>query len=427
MTAHMSRRRFLQISALSAGAIATPLTINALGSASSDTTQRRPLGAPGKEPRGPRRNGSNLLVIIEMAGGHDGFSTIVPYADRRYQSLRSVTRVEQPITMSDGHGWHPALAHLARRGAAGVLGVGVADPNLSHFEMSQRWWSATPGGATPASFGFLGRLCDEVGSADAPAVGVSIGGQVTPALLSNVASTLAVGYDDLGAVPAPPESDVARQVWLQTLEQFGRAADRDSPLAAAQTGIARANRFGADVANLTAGEVEYPGGALAQQLKLTARLASANLGIRIIHIPWGSFDTHTGHNESHANQLTEFDAAVEVFRSDIARRGVDHRVVVATTSEFGRRASDNASNGLDHGTANNMIIFGTPVNTGLYGTPVDFARLDEDGNAKATTSMTDYYATLANWLGVDAARVLPKGSTPIEGLVNDLGRSRINA
>ena len=44
-------------------------------------------------------------------------------------------------------------------------------------------------------------------------------------------------------------------------------------------------------------------------------------------------------------------------------------VLVMVFSEFGRRVSDNASLGTDHGTAGPMFLLGSQVNGGLYGEP----------------------------------------------------------
>jgi uncharacterized protein (DUF1501 family) len=42
-------------------------------------------------------------------------------------------------------------------------------------------------------------------------------------------------------------------------------------------------------------------------------------------------------------------------------------VLVMIWSEFGRRVADNASNGTDHGEANDLIFIGGRVKGGVYG------------------------------------------------------------
>ena len=62
-----------------------------------------------------------------------------------------------------------------------------------------------------------------------------------------------------------------------------------------------------------------------------------------------------------------------------------------------------------------MLLMG-PVKPGRHGSPVDFARLNDEGNVRATVSMTDYYATLAHWLGARPSDVLTGAATPIDTL-----------
>ena len=55
-----------------------------------------------------------------------------------------------------------------------------------------------------------------------------------------------------------------------------------------------------------------------------------------------------------------------------------------------------------------MMLAGA-VKPGRHGEAPNFAKLDADGNVKATVSMTDYYATLATWLGIDPPDVIAVG------------------
>jgi uncharacterized protein (DUF1501 family) len=112
--------------------------------------------------------------------------------------------------------------------------------------------------------------------------------------------------------------------------------------------------------------------------------------------------------------MNRLGVGLEAFANDLETSGLSDRVLVATTSEFGRRAEANQS-GTDHGTASTMLMMG-PIKTGRQGQPVNFKALDNEGNVKATTMMTDYYATLAAWIGVRPEDVLPTSSHAISTL-----------
>ena len=160
----------------------------------------------------------------------------------------------------------------------------------------------------------------------------------------------------------------------------------------------------------------YPGNDLGYQMKLAAQMCRQDNGIRVIHIPvYADFDTHDQHRTRHAEVLTFIDQAVDAFMAEMVATGHADEVLVAMTSEFGRRVQDNESDGLDHGAGSNLLLLG-PVNPGFYGETPDLTALDRDDNIIASLHMNDYYATLAeDWFGVPKADVI-SGGTPIGGL-----------
>ncbi|MEQ1699734.1 MAG: hypothetical protein ABMA25_06470, partial [Ilumatobacteraceae bacterium] len=77
---------------------------------------------------------------------------------------------------------------------------------------------------------------------------------------------------------------------------------------------------------------------------------------------------------------------------------------------------DNASAGLDHGTASMAMLMG-PVNPGLYGEHPSLTDLDDNGDLIATMGFDQYYASVAEgWFGVPAGDVLGGSPALIEGL-----------
>ena len=80
-----------------------------------------------------------------------------------------------------------------------------------------------------------------------------------------------------------------------------------------------------------------------------------------------------------------------------------------TFSEFGRRVEQNASNGTDHGTANNVFIYGGKLKkAGIYNDAPDLSQL-ENGDLKYQIDFRDVYATLLDkWLNINDSQVLAK-------------------
>jgi uncharacterized protein (DUF1501 family) len=412
----IERRRFLQVGVGAGAAAAGGYALVALTGG-----RGRPHAAPVVAPGAAGPTDARRLVVLEMAGGNDGLSMVVPYADDRYSKLRSRTAVDanSVLHIDERVGFHPELAHLASRGAAVVAGVGIAKPDLSHFEMLRRWWTADPDGTDNPATGFLGRLCDAIGSPDTPAVGVSLGGAPTLALNADRVVTLALDPGGDGAFPSPGDGDGLDSAWRNSQRAFAHAQTGDGPLlTAARHGSEVAMRF-SDVAHqLPKAGSGYPDTDLGRQLRLAARLLAADVGIRIVHVPYQSdFDTHENHTDRYTKLMHDLDAALEAFLGDLEQRKLTNLVLVATTSEFGRRVPDNDSSGLDHGAASTALLVG-PVVPGVHSELPSLEHLDENDNLIATVNMTEYYATLAqHWFGVPASSVLPGSPHPLDGVI----------
>lgn len=412
----IERRRFLQVGLGAGAAAASGYALIALSGG-----RGRPHSSPVVTPGAAGPTDARRLVVLEMAGGNDGLSMVVPYADERYTKLRSRTAVDpNSVLHIDEHvGFHPELSGLASRGAAVIAGVGIANPDLSHFEMLRRWWTADPDGTDNPATGFLGRLCDAVGSPDAPAVGVSLGGAPTLALNSDRVITLALDPGGDGAFPAPGDGDGLDTAWRNSQRALAHPSTGDvAVLTAARHGTEVALRF-SDVAHqLPKAATGYPDTDLAKQLRLAARLLAADVGIRIVHVPYqADFDTHENHTDRYPKLMHDLDAALGAFLTDLEHRKLSNLVLVATTSEFGRRVPDNDSSGLDHGAASTALLIG-PVNPGVHSELPRLDHLDDNDNLIATVNMTEYYATLAqHWFGVHPDSVLPGSPHALDGII----------
>ena len=91
------------------------------------------------------------------------------------------------------------------------------------------------------------------------------------------------------------------------------------------------------------------------------------------------------------------------------------RVLVMTFSEFGRRVSDNANAGTDHGAAAPMFVIGNKVKAGLLGQYPSLAPQDlYQGDIKYTVDFRTVYAgVLENWLKTKSEPILGKKYQPL--------------
>ena len=159
----------------------------------------------------------------------------------------------------------------------------------------------------------------------------------------------------------------------------------------------------------------YPGSDLGWKFGLAAELIDRDVGLRVLHITHGGFDTHADQRGEHDYLLEQLSESMATFLADIADRGRADTTLVCTTSEFGRRVPDN-DGGTDHGAAGMALLAG-PVVAGIHGEMPSLTALD-DGNLVATVDFEQYYATLSeHWFGVPSSEVLRSAARPVDGVI----------
>jgi uncharacterized protein (DUF1501 family) len=150
----------------------------------------------------------------------------------------------------------------------------------------------------------------------------------------------------------------------------------------------------------------YPGTALAERLRLIARLLKAGFGTRVYYAIQRTYDTHGVQLPEHARLLGELGSAVRAFLDDLKAAGLAERVAVLAFSEFGRRVAENGSAGTDHGTAGPVFLAGPRVRPGLAGATPSLLDL-EDGDLKVGLDFRRVYASvLEDWLGLPSRPAL---------------------
>ncbi|MFK7918742.1 MAG: DUF1501 domain-containing protein [Ilumatobacter sp.] len=436
MTPRISRREMIAWLAAGTGAAATGASVF-LGDQRSSSKAPTP-GSPSSESTVPRIRstaasadagdpttiqansvGSRLLVVVEMPGGNDGLSTAVPYGDGAYYDLRDQTAIaERDVLDLDGRlGLHPSLERLHRRGVSVVQGIGSSTPDGSHFEMQARWWSGNSA-VIDSSTGWIGRVADLLAhdaAASGPATALSVGSGSHPIIRSVNGTTIAMpNANALWAVAGADPDDERAVAYQRALRSMAAA---DSP-------IGESMRAGLDFAELmieleldeaAAEDLGYEGWGLGRGLQFAASVLDGDVGIRVVHVrTQGDYDTHDGHSWKYPQLMTEVDANVEAFHRDIEQRGLADRVMVMTTSEFGRTARENANGGLDHGTASTMLLSGPGTDQVLGEAPLLTTR-DANDDLIAPIRFEDYLGgVVEGWLDVPASEVFGSNATPLD-------------
>ena len=112
------------------------------------------------------------------------------------------------------------------------------------------------------------------------------------------------------------------------------------------------------------------------------------------------YDTHDDQPQALADGLKLTADSLLAFQRDLEARGLADRVLVHVWSEFGRRAQENGSNGTDHGAAGAGFLIGSRASGTMVGEFPGLAKLDEQGNLRATSDFRGLYGSLLEqWLG----------------------------
>ncbi len=399
-----TRRLFLQ-------AVAAGITVSALPAWLAEPAEAAtPLGS-----------GDGVLVLLTMSGGNDGLNTFIPFANGAYHDRRPRLAIgaDRAIALSGSRGLHPRLGFLKQQWDRGNLaiidGVGLTGSNLSHFDSTARMMTLA-GSSSAAGTGWLGRYLDGLG-AD-PFNGVSVGSSLPLVVKGRSRQAIAIPeYRNNIFDVSEPGSTYARQ-W-RALRAMGMKPTGFGPLA---DGLTAAGRRAVDLAGTVHRHIEdrIDEPAVITKLRLAARLINADLGIRVISIDFGDFDSHVNQASMHDERMRELNAGIETFHRTLQPAFVTRTLIVGT-SEFGRRVHDNGS-GTDHGVANSLFAVGHQVNGGFHGQLPSLTNLDSDRNLKTTVTFPHFYGNLlSTWLKADSAQILGRDYSDL-GFLNPPGK-----
>ncbi|MCK6471238.1 MAG: DUF1501 domain-containing protein [Planctomycetes bacterium] len=380
-------------------------------------------------PRGAFPLG-DVVVCIFLRGGMDGLSAVVPYGEGgNYYDNRPTLALAEPGSPSpnaardlDGFfGLHPALSPLYPLYQDGRLAfvhaTGSIDPSRSHFDAMRFMEIGVPGNRSVGT-GWLGRHLELLGAGnDSPFRAMSFGGQLPESLRSSIP---ALSLRDL-------ESFRIEARWDQrdAIEQVIRGQYHvDNPSgyleqAARSVFEAVGTIQSLDPANYQpSGGAVYPDNELGWGLSQVAQIVKADLGLEAACVDLNGWDTHNGQGNFGGRfdvLLDAFARALEAFNLDLGSRM--NNITVVAMSEFGRRVTENASAGTDHGHGGLMTVLSGGLTSGQVF--ADWPGLApgelDDGDLAITTDYRDVLAELIGrrLLNPNADQVFP-GHTPRE-------------
>ena len=387
----MKRKEFIQAGSLATASLMLPQFLKAF---------EKPVMVP---------PGNKVLVVLQLSGGNDGLNTVIPITNDIYYRERPKIGIakKEAVVLTDEVGLNPALEcfkGLYDDGSLSILNsVGYPNPDRSHFRSMDIWQSASNSNEYINS-GWLGRYLDaQCKGCDKPTQALEIDDVLSLALKGKETSGLAFKdprrlysssnerfYKEINAAHKTTEETV--DYLYKTMSQTISSAD-----------------YIFEQSRLHPSSATYPGTELGKNLKTISTLIQSDINTKVYYVSLGSFDTHVNQEGQQKRLFTELNDAVKAFTADLKKNNRFQDVLLMTFSEFGRRVSQNASNGTDHGTANNMFfISGGLKQKGLLNALPDLSDLN-DGDLKHKVDFKNVYATVLNkWLGTNDKMILGK-------------------
>jgi uncharacterized protein (DUF1501 family) len=387
----IKRKEFLQIGSLATASFMLPKFLKAF---------EQPAMVP---------PGNKVVVVIQFSGGNDGLNTVVPVRNDIYYKERPKLGIkkESSLLLTDEVGLNPALQAfkgLYDDGNLAILNsVGYPNPDRSHFRSMDIWHSASQSNEY-VNTGWIGRYLDaQCKGCDKPTYALEVDDVLSLALKGEESKALAFKdpkrlftssneryYKDINADHSKGEETI--DYLYKTMSETLSSADY----------IFKQSKL--HPTNQT-----YPNTNLGKDLKTIASLIFSEINTKVYYVSLGSFDTHVNQEGQQKRLFTELNDAVKAFTSDLKKNNRFDDVLMMTFSEFGRRVSQNASGGTDHGTANNMFFIGGGLKQkGILNAMPDLTDLN-DGDLKYKVDFKNVYATVLNkWLGANDVSILGK-------------------
>ena len=388
---HIKRKEFIQVGSLASASLMLPKFLKAF------------------EANAMVPAGNKAVVILQLSGGNDGLNTVIPMRNDLYYKARPGIGIEKArvLSVGDDTGLHPALTafkEIYDDGGLGIINsVGYPNPDRSHFRSMDIWHTGCQSNEYLSS-GWVGRYLDaQCQGCDKPTQAIEIDDVLSLAMKGNTINGIAL--KDPRRLYGTANEEFFRDVSKSRSVETGQQTVDYLYKTMAQTLSSADYIF--KQSRLHPSSANYPNTELGKSLKTIATLIFSDINTKIYYVSLGSFDTHIYQSAQQQRLFTELNDAIKSFVKDLKSNNRFDDVLLFTFSEFGRRVSQNASGGTDHGTANNMfMISGGLKKKGLINAMPDLSDLDS-GDLKYKVDFKNIYATvLSKWLDADSTTIL---------------------
>ncbi|MEI2694232.1 MAG: DUF1501 domain-containing protein [Saprospiraceae bacterium] len=391
------------------------------------------------------------LVCLMLSGGNDSYNMIVPMGNKEYNDYAK-TRSNLALPKSEllpiqvnntpgrTFGLHPALKGCQQMHEDGkmvfVSNVGtLLEPTtkdgfynnsvklplglLSHSDQSIQWQSSLADKRSTSGWG--GRMSDlihDMNSATEISMNISLAGtNLYQTGNETIEFAIDPRYGSIGISGYRPDNtydqfNILRTSAIDTLLDY----EYKDIFQKTYIDVVRSSRdghikFTGALDKAPTLQTQFTDNDISQAFNMIARTISVHedLGFKrqIFFVNFYGWDHHDEVLNNQNEMLGIVDGALSQFNAAMEELNLSNQVTTFTASEFGRSLISNG-NGTDHAWGGNAMVMGGAVNgKKIYGKfPLLASNSDlnvYDGIMIPTTSVDQYFAELALWMGVQAS------------------------
>jgi len=349
------------------------------------------------------RNSFNdkIVVVVNLNGGNDGLNTVIPYQDSNYYSLRPDIAIsnDSVLPITSDLGLHPSLTHLANYWNQGKLciveNVGYSNQNLSHFRSTDIWQSASNSNQT-VNTGWIARILEQIypdHTDNLPEIPMALlQGTTNNLLLTGEQGITGIQVDD-------PSSflDLVNSTYYNSPDNIIPDTSGGDELQYVRNIDNTAFEYAEYIQNVAdsgSNTMDYANNSLSIQLSSVAKLISGGMYSPFYIVYQSGYDTHSDQINRHGILMSDLSLALSNFYNDLENQGLADKVVIMTTSEFGRRPYQNGGGGTDHGAAAPMFVLGNTINGGIIGNAPNLSSFDGNNNLLHEYDYRQIYSSL---------------------------------
>ncbi len=344
-----------------------------------------------------------ILVVVNLNGGNDGLNTVIPYQNQNYYSLRPDIAIpsDSVLPITTDLGLHPSLTHLANYWNQGKLciveNVGYSNQNLSHFRSTDIWQSASNSNQT-INTGWIARILEQIypnHMDNLPEIPMALlQGTTNNLLLTGEQGITGIQVDD-------PSSflNLVNSTYYNSADNIIPDTSGGNELQYVRNIDNTASEYSGYIqsaADSGTNTMEYANNSLSIQLSSAAKLISGGMYSPFYVVYQGGYDTHSNQINRHGLLMSDLSLALHNFYNDLENQGLADKVIIMTTSEFGRRPYQNGGGGTDHGAASPMFVLGNNVNGGIIGNAPNLSSFDNNNNLLHEYDYRQIYSSILN-------------------------------